>query len=166
LSKLNFAKYVSNRLASLVSWDKTGTLLAALNVQTALTELALRTFSTYFDSFLSVSDGDSVTTSVTYVDKINGNTQLLQGGTYIVLYSAELQTSAANRDASVRVQVGGTTIAETKERATATGLFIPFAGFAGISLSSGVKNVTMSYAVSSNSLTIRRARIFLFRIGP
>ena len=167
MTQLDFGKWAKNRAASLVVWIGTTTKLVANNVQDALVELANRTFSTYFDFHWFASEGTASTNSELWEIKLSETTPVLDGGSYLIFWTAEVGQTKKSSSAGFRVLVDNVVLTDTRDGVTATNQYMTRSGFAVRTLTNGTQPLSIEYGQASGGgdVLIRRVRILLFRIA-
>lgn len=142
-----------------------GQVLTATNSTTATWQAP--PFSSYFQQ--DSSDGMSNTTSTSYQQKLRITTSNLTSGTYRIGWMYEWSFNSTSRSFEARVRLGTTTIMEHAEEPqdTATSQWREVGGFYYATSLSGINNIDIDYASSSNSATsrIRRARLEIWRVA-
>jgi hypothetical protein len=114
----------------------------------------------------SVEDeAEDSTTSTAYQAKVTLNLNDILGGTYLILWSASVKSSAANVDIRTRVQRNDIeTLSEINWSPSTTG-FGPLSGFVELTLDAGDHYFDFDYCTSSNNkeVNIRKARLIAIR---
>lgn len=114
------------------------------------------------------SNGVSTTTSSTFQDKINQNTQSLVSGKYAFFWSLEYTNTSNNKISQIQVSVDGSNIAEDSYAVGSNGgiYTIRSAIFLSDTIS-GIKNLKIQYRQSGGGGTasIRRATIGYIKVG-
>lgn len=108
MAGINFGVWVTNRLASLVSFSNVGTDLISTTVQAALAELAGRNFGKNY-GYLEDEIG-LATASGTFVNAQTLTLPAAPGGTYRVGYSYHQTNSKSNTSGEVQISVDGVEI--------------------------------------------------------
>jgi hypothetical protein len=131
------------------------------NIRNAITSGMLIVVSR--DYLYASSDAQTSTTSMTFIDKVSLQTDVLTG-TYWIEYCAEA-ASSGNDNISARLQSSdGETLAEVLVSMTAIGETGNLNGFAEVSFSGQQKTFSLQYKSGhGRSVEIRRARIRMIR---
>jgi len=122
------------------------------------------TFGSQFQQ--ETDDSETQTTSTSYVQRLRMTTPSLPSGTYRVGWYYEWQVTGLT-DYLARIQVNDTTnIVEVREEAVDAGSnqWFPRSGF-GYFTGFGVLNIDLDYAVPTNSVKMRRARLEIWRVS-
>lgn len=106
MSQVDFAKFVKNRLASLVSYANAGTDLTSNQVQAAITELANRNFGKNFA--FNVNTATTSVSGTTIITLATVSPTSLPSGNYLALGFASLQKSLLAGQIETWIQVGAT----------------------------------------------------------
>lgn len=111
------------------------------------------------------SEGESTTSSESYIEKINHN-DTYEAGDYLINWFAEMQCSAGNTIAKLRLKFNDEIIAESHydPNSSETGdnwKFTSFCGFKRKTITAGTHTIKMEFCGTNDnkSVTIRRARI-------
>lgn len=165
MGKVQFDKWVVNRLASLVSWINSATLLVATNVQDALVELANRTFEVYFDAYYDEDESNNDTTSGGWNDVLDVDVTNRLGGEYLFIGSVEIRQSDKQKRAGTRFRIGGTTWIDSRDGLSTDNFFDTRAWIKSVSIPAGTTKVEIQHGQADDGGTIRtrRARFFMFR---
>ena len=113
MSKVDFSKFVSNRLASLVSFVNTGTDILSTNVQGAISELAGRNFGKSFNQ--AFTTGVFTTSSTTFQTMQTIPTYNVASGNYIIFSHGRYLKSLISAQVGARIQVNGNSVIDEEE---------------------------------------------------
>ena len=115
----------------------------------------------------AASDGATLTTSTTYVEKLS-STHTVETGTYLITWSAELSNNANNRQTCYRVQLNDTdTLAEACpafQLITSTP-YLPVSGSYVATTAAGTINLNMDLRIESTGTgELRRSRFIVQKV--
>lgn len=105
MSKLDFGKFVKNRLASFVDFDNTGTDLVGDFVQNVIVELANRHFGKQYGFTKDLVGG--TTNQNTFNPFLTLTLVNAPIGTYRVQFSADIVSSKSNTSSETELNIGG-----------------------------------------------------------
>lgn len=125
------------------AFDNTGSGLSSTDVNNAIKELGIYSFSEEAES-LAESQNTSTTTWVT---KVTLNTSTLLLGDYKLSWFFKWRFSAANRGMGVRIMDGGTTLIAFTEFISNVGAVPTLAGFKKLTGISGAKTYTLEFKI-------------------
>jgi len=115
----------------------------------------------------AASEAEDTTTNPAYTTKVTLTTASLPAGTYYIGWSAEVASSATNRDAKAQVLLDGATTIAERFHTTNLGAYTSFSGFYIVALTAAIHTVDIQHARIANGGTsyIRRARLTLWRVA-
>jgi len=117
----------------------------------------------------AVSEGESSTTSATYLQKVRLTTPSLTAGTYYIGWSCELSSAADEKQNQVQVELDDTTQlafnhSEVKCKYV-DGEWRACGGFYVGALTAAVHTIDLDYRTLNDTIYIRRARLVIWRIA-
>jgi len=170
MSKLDFSKFVKNRLASLLSFDNAGTDLSGNNAQDTIVELAARHFGK--DALLKEKNDSETVTGSNFLpyDSASFNANGATNRYLLAAFCLYGHRSASN-DIRFRLNLNnGSKIVEARVEPKDAGSDQRIPGmilFEGANLSQGVNNISLEYRPASASKVSRMyfSLIFAWRIS-
>ena len=119
-------------------------------------------FGTEYES--AVSEGESTTTSLTYVPKLSHTTPTLPAGDYLIQWNWEIKTTNGAKAVLARVELDDTT--ELAEDGSLLTIFDETSGFAVVTLTNATHQIDIDFkVVSGATATLRRARLTIWRLS-
>lgn len=122
-------------------------------------------FGTYYE--YASSDGESSTTSETYIEKLALTTQLLPAGRYRFEWQAEIQQPTNNKAMEVRARVDGTTVSESAQVTSGQPVWWAVDGFYSFVLAAPATvalDVYYKRLGNTGMAMIRRTRLHIWRV--
>jgi len=116
--------------------------------------------------YYNSSDGESSTTSQTYVDKVILTFTPSMTGNYLVIASAELRGNSTTYDIRAQMTIDGTTYANPTWQPDEATMWKSFFTSKVINLGNGSHTIRIQYSSenAAQTVTIRRARIMALRL--
>lgn len=122
----------------------------------------------FHDYSCTVSEGESTTTSGSYVQKMSHSFTPQAAGDYAIMYQFELTHSIAIGETNCQVDLdSGTILAFTHEEPTDADDYALHSGFDTQTLTAAAHTVDVDFlrATGSGNAKIRRARVCTWRVG-
>jgi hypothetical protein len=111
------------------------------------------------------SDGETSTTSASYVTKLTHTTASLAAGNYLVSYSCEAISTTLTKNVEILVEIGATVIANPADVPIDTADYHPFSAFRKVTLGAGAATMTIKFKnPGAGSCKIRKARLSIWGI--
>jgi hypothetical protein len=113
------------------------------------------------------SEGVSSRSTLSYDEKVSLTTGVIPAGDYLIEWSCEVANSSKDKMVGVRVQIDDTTtIAEVmKPKVDGNNEYVSMGGLKVITLTNASHDIDMDYEPLSDTASIRRARIVLWRVS-